>query len=149
MGKQSSEPGKIRDNQPNSTKTSTKHKQEQSTSHVINAESRITKLQCPAKNADCHNCGKRGHYGKVCKSTKRVSAVTEDDSIFLGTVDAGQWFWSLGGGRPPGASAPDMDAGPAYSVPDLLVSHNHGGRLQYLLMAWKRGVGFWPGMSWT
>lgn len=57
-----------------------------------------TKFHFPAKNADCHNCGKRGHYGKVCKSTRRVSAVLEDDTeedIFLGTVDAGKQAWTV------------------------------------------------------
>ena len=53
------------------------------------------KFQCQAKTADCYNCGKRGHYGKVCKSTKSVSAVTEDDNIFLGTVDAGEQAWTV------------------------------------------------------
>lgn len=55
------------------------------------------KFSCPAKNADCHNCGKRGHYGKMCRSTKRVSAVSEDtdDDIFLGTVDAGRQAWTV------------------------------------------------------
>lgn len=53
------------------------------------------KFQCPAKNADCHNCGKRGHYSNVCRSTKSVSAVTEDDDVFLGTVDTGEQAWTV------------------------------------------------------
>ncbi|KAJ8369269.1 hypothetical protein SKAU_G00092970 [Synaphobranchus kaupii] len=51
--------------------------------------------KCPAKNADCHNCGKRGHYGRVCKSGKTVSAVTEDSAVFLGIVDAGEEPWTV------------------------------------------------------
>lgn len=53
------------------------------------------KFQCTEKNADCHNCGKRGHYGKVYKYTKSVSVVTEDDDIFLSTVDAGERAWTV------------------------------------------------------
>ncbi|KAJ8332636.1 hypothetical protein SKAU_G00424250 [Synaphobranchus kaupii] len=51
--------------------------------------------QCPAKNADCHNCGKRGHYGRVCKSEKTLSAVSEDSTVFLGIVDAGEEPWTV------------------------------------------------------
>lgn len=55
------------------------------------------KFSCPAKNADYHNCGKRGHYSKVCKSNKCVSAVSEDtvEDIFLGTIDAGKQAWTV------------------------------------------------------
>ena len=27
---------------------------------------------CPARELTCHVCGKRGHFGKVCRSGKRV-----------------------------------------------------------------------------
>lgn len=46
-------------------------------------------------------CGKRGHYSKVCKSTKTVHVVetdcNEDTPLFLGSVDAGldPWFADL------------------------------------------------------
>lgn len=44
----------------------------------------------------CHNCGKRGHYGKVCKSGITVNAVSEDNSrLFLGNVNAGEDPWSV------------------------------------------------------
>ena len=94
LGQRNSKPGKIKDSQPNSTKMSMKHNQEQRLGHALTRKSHA-KFQCPAKTADCYNCGKRGHYGKVCKSTKSVSAVTEDDNIFLGTVDAGEQAWTV------------------------------------------------------
>ena len=54
------------------------------------------KFQCPAMNADCNNCGQRGHYGKMCKSSKSVSAVSEDkEDIFLGTMEAGKNAWMV------------------------------------------------------
>lgn len=59
------------------------------------------KAQCPARDATCHTCGKRGHYSKVCKSTKTVHVVetdcNEDTPLFLGSVDAGldPWFADL------------------------------------------------------
>lgn len=44
-------------------------------------------FQCPAKSAECHNCGKQGYYGKVCRSTSTVNKVAEDvDGLFLGEV---------------------------------------------------------------
>ena len=41
----------------------------------------------------CHNCGKNGHYGKVCRnSAKSLNAVTtgEEECFFLGAVDSGK-----------------------------------------------------------
>ena len=43
---------------------------------------------CPAKDAVCNKCGKRGHYQTVCRFT-RVSGIetTEPDSeAFLGAL---------------------------------------------------------------
>ena len=47
--------------------------------------------QCPAKEAICHKCGKRGHYKSMCKSKPGASVriVYIDDTnsdAFLGTV---------------------------------------------------------------
>lgn len=48
-----------------------------------------------------HVCGKKGHYSKVCKSTKTVHVVEMDSNenapLFLGLVDAGldPWFADL------------------------------------------------------
>ncbi|CAJ1081269.1 unnamed protein product [Xyrichtys novacula] len=47
--------------------------------------------QCPAKSAECRNCGKRGHFGKVCRSSKAVHEVAEDvDGLFLGALASGE-----------------------------------------------------------
>ena len=40
--------------------------------------------KCPAKDAECHKCKKKGHYGAVCR-TKKIAAVEETD---LPCVDA-------------------------------------------------------------
>ncbi|XP_029192721.2 uncharacterized protein LOC114959009 [Acropora millepora] len=36
--------------------------------------------RCPAKNVTCSACKKKGHFAKVCKSSKRVQSVDEDSS---------------------------------------------------------------------
>lgn len=40
---------------------------------------------CPAKDAICRKCHKRGHFRAVCRTT-RVGGVSEEDSQFLGAV---------------------------------------------------------------
>ena len=55
-------------------------------------------MECPAKDAVCHNCGKNGHYGKVCRnSAKSLNAVTteEEECFFLGAVDSGEDPWTV------------------------------------------------------
>ena len=43
---------------------------------------------CPAREANCRKCGKRGHYQVVCRSTAKVSAIQEMivPDAFLGAV---------------------------------------------------------------
>lgn len=56
------------------------------------------KAGCPATDAVCHSCGKKGHYSKVCRnSATSLNAVTveEEDSFFLGAVDAGKDPWTV------------------------------------------------------
>ena len=36
--------------------------------------------RCPAKNVTCSVCKKKGHFAKVCKSSKRVQSVDDDSS---------------------------------------------------------------------
>ena len=53
-----------------------------------------TRSKCPAKDAVCHKCQKKGHYSSMCRSTT-VNESTLDDS-FLDTVttptDEKAWF---------------------------------------------------------
>jgi hypothetical protein len=38
---------------------------------VISVELNVNPCQlCPARDAECNNCGKKGHFKKVCKSSK-------------------------------------------------------------------------------
>ena len=66
---------------------------------------------CPAKDATCRECGKRGHYKLMCRSKKKVGEVYHDsasndyecddyeyDDVFLGSVDTehdNPWLISL------------------------------------------------------
>ena len=50
------------------------------------------RLRCPARDATCRKCGKRGHYQRVCKSVQVGVVEEETDSeedAFLGTVGEG------------------------------------------------------------
>ena len=45
------------------------------------------RLNCPAKEATCGRCGKKGHYTSVCRYPVRVGEVQEDTSdVFLGNI---------------------------------------------------------------
>ena len=56
------------------------------------------KQQCPAKDAVCHKCSKRGHFKKVCRSAKvgelhlNTHSETEED-LFLGGPLLGWTHW--------------------------------------------------------
>jgi len=60
---------------------------------------------CPAKDATCHKCKKKGHYQALCKSRKKVDMVVSDTheeeepvDNFLGTVHSSEgkaWTVSL------------------------------------------------------
>lgn len=48
-------------------------------------------VQCPDRNVKCHNCGKRGHYGRVCRSNPTVNEVADNaDGFFLCEVNSGE-----------------------------------------------------------
>lgn len=51
---------------------------------------------CPAKETTCHTFSKRGLWGIVCKSSKRVGAV-EEEHVVLGAVgtEEGGNIWSV------------------------------------------------------
>ena len=44
--------------------------------------------ECPAKDSTCNACRKRGHWKKMCRSTKKVAEVNqqEESELFLGEV---------------------------------------------------------------
>lgn len=42
---------------------------------------------CPAKDAICRNCGKRGHFAGVCRSTPAVTAEIQGDNAGAGDVE--------------------------------------------------------------
>ena len=47
--------------------------------------------QCPANDVTCRGCGKKGHYQRVCLSSRTVNEVqedSEDGSLFLGSVSS-------------------------------------------------------------
>ena len=47
------------------------------------------KTQCPAREAVCRKCSKKGHFQIVCCTVKTVGAIERgEDDIFLGTVYA-------------------------------------------------------------
>ena len=54
---------------------------------------------CPAKDAICRKCSKRGHYQAMCRTAVRVGGIqTQEDDIFLGAVetqDGKPWSVSL------------------------------------------------------
>ena len=59
----------------------------------------LGKEQCPAKTATCRKCHKRGHFQTVCRSTKSVKTITNDEDTddsaddeltydrFIGTIE--------------------------------------------------------------
>jgi hypothetical protein len=52
------------------------------------------RINCPAKDATCDFCSKKGHFSRVCMSTGKVKATTVHDveaeasAIFIDTLDA-------------------------------------------------------------
>ena len=55
------------------------------------------KAMCPAREATCFNCGKVGHFGVVCRSTKSVDAISkhpDPEVAFLGEVTKNDHPWT-------------------------------------------------------
>ena len=54
------------------------------------------KSECPAKDEQCHQCGKRGHFKRMCRNPPRVNTIQQE--AFLGEVKAkkdSQWMVEL------------------------------------------------------
>ena len=46
--------------------------------------------QCPARDATCHSCGKKGHFKSMCRTRGAVRNIVKesnDGAVFLGTID--------------------------------------------------------------
>lgn len=54
--------------------------------HKCGSSPAHAKRDCPANDVKCHSCGKKGHYKRVCTSSKTVREVCEGDPIFLGSI---------------------------------------------------------------
>lgn len=48
---------------------------------------RHARVNCPAKNSTCRNCGKQGHFAKVCRSAKSEPKEIEKSKATLNSVD--------------------------------------------------------------
>ena len=42
---------------------------------------RNPRSNCPARNSECHNCNKKGHWGKMCKS-KTIASITNQNGNY-------------------------------------------------------------------
>ena len=94
-------PPKLKDeNGPNPKKTLLKKPPSQPSSTRWERRGNLPphkRANCPAKDATCFKCSKRGHWGTVCKSSKTVGEVEEDENLFLGEIgtETNNTFWSV------------------------------------------------------
>ena len=52
--------------------------------------------KCPARDATCHCCKKKGHYSSKCYSKKRIEEVTAGlDAAYLDTLSANGTSWEI------------------------------------------------------
>ncbi|CAN7980934.1 unnamed protein product, partial [Ixodes pacificus] len=57
---------------------------------------RHSKNACPAKDATCRQCSKKGHFATVCRSAPAVRSVQEQEPGFLGlTSHGGSSNWDV------------------------------------------------------
>lgn len=54
------------------------------------------KHECPANDAKCHSCGKKGHYQQVCRRSKVVQSIEEEEeqNFFLGSISTNSQAWT-------------------------------------------------------
>ena len=57
-----------------------------------------TKEKCPAKDAICRRCSKKGHFQKLCRSKNTseptINQIKEEEDAFLGVVSSNKSIWS-------------------------------------------------------
>lgn len=56
------------------------------------------KSECPANDAKCRGCGKKGHYQRVCRNKTVVACIEEEEEncFFLGSLSKGSNAWTAG-----------------------------------------------------
>ena len=92
------------------------------------------KDHCPAKDTKCHNCGKLGHYQRVCRNT--INAVTTspqpEDEKFLGAItqeNSEPWIVQIQVNRHPVNFKIDTGADVTI-IPSRLYRRNRDGPLE-------------------
>jgi len=45
------------------------------------------KHQCPARDAECHKCGKIGHFQSMCRTVRGLSEIEASHDFFLSTIN--------------------------------------------------------------
>ncbi|KAK3885091.1 hypothetical protein Pcinc_010642 [Petrolisthes cinctipes] len=53
--------------------------------------SRHSRSKCPAREAMCHKCQKKGHFAKVCKSSSVIASFTPTDRATLAAVSSANY----------------------------------------------------------
>ena len=71
------------DNNKTGNKSSSNTNNSNDDTHCWNCgnQTRHARIKCPAKEIDCYVCGKKGHFGKLCRSKRTPDAVSA--SVFV------------------------------------------------------------------
>lgn len=78
--------------QPSSTgQVAGKQHGKSSCGYCGSSRNRHPREQCPARGEECHRCGKKGHFGKVCRSKPRISTV-DTHPVAAGKMEE-QWAY--------------------------------------------------------
>ncbi|KAK3749625.1 hypothetical protein QZH41_012963, partial [Actinostola sp. cb2023] len=73
---------------PQETKKFTQRQQDNTRAVCGNCGSNHPKGQCPAYGKKCNKCKRLNHYGKMCRSSKNVNSIQQDE-------DARSGFWQI------------------------------------------------------